>query len=378
VALINCPECGHQVSDRAPSCPNCGYPIQQPQPDEPLLPSAPVAASPAQAPVSLRPTSDVVEFLGNGRFTHEPDWRRVIVRFEPERGMMAIGDGKHSMLPATRLDEMTIAADGFGAYEIQRHRGSAKPIEFRPDNDADFSRIAPATSTVAPIEGGSVAAPVYASPPPWSRLRDVSGGFTKTVAGFVFATAVAYALAAALYLAAGNEYADYLDNPLATVEDFTTSAAADGMWLLAWAGMLVAGVLFFVWFNQAYKAAVSRGATDNRWSSGWTIGGWFIPFANFVIPKLVMNEVDRMSHPDNGAPPIGAAWKSRPRLTASDLWWTSWVLASIASVAESLMLESGSSDAVVLYAAVGAGLYAAAGGLLGAVVLTIGGRLRER
>lgn len=27
MALINCPECNHQVSDKAISCPNCGYPI---------------------------------------------------------------------------------------------------------------------------------------------------------------------------------------------------------------------------------------------------------------------------------------------------------------------------------------------------------------
>jgi uncharacterized membrane protein YvbJ len=27
MALIPCPECAHQVSDKAPSCPSCGYPI---------------------------------------------------------------------------------------------------------------------------------------------------------------------------------------------------------------------------------------------------------------------------------------------------------------------------------------------------------------
>lgn len=33
MALIKCPECGKEISDRATSCPNCGYPIsQEPQP----------------------------------------------------------------------------------------------------------------------------------------------------------------------------------------------------------------------------------------------------------------------------------------------------------------------------------------------------------
>ena len=27
MALINCPECGREISDKAVSCPNCGYPI---------------------------------------------------------------------------------------------------------------------------------------------------------------------------------------------------------------------------------------------------------------------------------------------------------------------------------------------------------------
>ena len=29
MALIKCPECGREVSDKALSCPNCGYPISQ-------------------------------------------------------------------------------------------------------------------------------------------------------------------------------------------------------------------------------------------------------------------------------------------------------------------------------------------------------------
>ena len=28
MALIKCPECGKEISDRVPSCVNCGYPIQ--------------------------------------------------------------------------------------------------------------------------------------------------------------------------------------------------------------------------------------------------------------------------------------------------------------------------------------------------------------
>jgi hypothetical protein len=39
MALINCPECGAQVSDQAVSCPNCGHPIKpagKPHPWQPM------------------------------------------------------------------------------------------------------------------------------------------------------------------------------------------------------------------------------------------------------------------------------------------------------------------------------------------------------
>ena len=29
MALINCPECGKEISDKAVSCPNCGCPITE-------------------------------------------------------------------------------------------------------------------------------------------------------------------------------------------------------------------------------------------------------------------------------------------------------------------------------------------------------------
>lgn len=33
MALIKCPECGREISERAKSCPNCGCPIEAPQED---------------------------------------------------------------------------------------------------------------------------------------------------------------------------------------------------------------------------------------------------------------------------------------------------------------------------------------------------------
>lgn len=51
MALITCPECNGQVSDKAATCPHCGYPLPSYQTDsakiEPCVPVTPVEAEPA-------------------------------------------------------------------------------------------------------------------------------------------------------------------------------------------------------------------------------------------------------------------------------------------------------------------------------------------
>lgn len=42
MALINCPECGKEISDRAKSCPNCGCPVQKIIPNEPTYNNQPI------------------------------------------------------------------------------------------------------------------------------------------------------------------------------------------------------------------------------------------------------------------------------------------------------------------------------------------------
>lgn len=48
MALINCSECGHQVSDKAKTCPNCGCPIEIQLP-----PPIPEQGQPQQAPQQI-------------------------------------------------------------------------------------------------------------------------------------------------------------------------------------------------------------------------------------------------------------------------------------------------------------------------------------
>ena len=54
MAMINCPECGRPVSDRARQCPGCGYPIRE------LYTPAAAPEQPAEEPVIQEPVYEPV------------------------------------------------------------------------------------------------------------------------------------------------------------------------------------------------------------------------------------------------------------------------------------------------------------------------------
>lgn len=85
-------------------------------------------------------------------------------------------------------------------------------------------------------------------------------------------------------------------------------------------GLFAAQVLLIIWSWRGYRyAECFGGATHLRFGRGWTIGGWFIPIANLVVPHLVLSDLDRMS---GGAPPLGSSWRGRP---VSPWLWVSLV-----------------------------------------------------
>jgi hypothetical protein len=71
-------------------------------------------------------------------------------------------------------------------------------------------------------------------------------------------------------------------------------AGAAALWLL---GLLATGVVFIVWqFRHTTNAEALRGHPDGL-GPGWSIGGWFIPFANLVLPGVQVFGASRPSDP---------------------------------------------------------------------------------
>lgn len=72
---------------------------------------------------------------------------------------------------------------------------------------------------------------------------------------------------------------------------------------------LAIAVLFMIWMWRAAKNLPFFGRVQPKFGPGFAIGGWFIPFANFIIPGMQMFDIDKGSGPRlrSGERPRGSA-----------------------------------------------------------------------
>lgn len=77
-------------------------------------------------------------------------------------------------------------------------------------------------------------------------------------------------------------------------------------------GLLVTGVIWFVWLYRAVANARAIGR-PTEFTPGWAVGWWFVPFANIVRPyQIVRSLMDELGAPTNS--PV--LW-----------WWVSYLAA---------------------------------------------------
>lgn len=106
---------------------------------------------------------------------------------------------------------------------------------------------------------------------------------------------------------------------------------------------LVSGVLILMWIYRANANARARGAQEMRFTPGWSVGWYFIPFANLVMPYRALKEIWQAS----AAP---QAWRAQEAPATFALWWTLWIVSGIANQA-ALRLSMGAKTLVQLLGA---------------------------
>lgn len=202
-------------------------------------------------------------------------------------------------------------------------------------------------------------------------LLFVTAGFDAVIAilGFYLASV------AGRYAQSGS-FADFND----WVDAENAYFGIAGLGLMVW---IATFVLLIVWLAKAHTASSSllQSPADRKYSRGWSIGVWFIPFANLISTPMVFAETQRIAYADRVNGRVPAGWRSG-RLDPKLIWW--WVLfiggIIVSRVAESTVTNDapiGEYRTGLNISSVGA-IVSAAGAVTGALFIrSVSSRLNE-
>lgn len=186
----------------------------------------------------------------------------------------------------------------------------------------------PADPPASPIWGGAPAAPSWSAPGAhtqvsgpgrWYSLRGLS-----TALSVVLAVCIALSFASVVTVlrersAFQDAVADFWQ--LSRYDD--ARALAHRMTMFTAVAAMVVGVLLIIWMWRAAKDLQALGRFQPTLSAGWAIGGWFVPFASFVLPCIVA--VGLWKGSDATIPGGNVDWKRARISPLLWIWWVAWV-----------------------------------------------------
>jgi hypothetical protein len=106
------------------------------------------------------------------------------------------------------------------------------------------------------------------------------------------------------------------------------------------------------WTSRAYRNLPALGAHDLRFTSGWAVGSWFVPFLNLVRPKQILDDVWRVSCPDGDVDD----WHRRRVSPLLHVWWLLWIVGGLLSLSVSNNSDLGSLERTAMGSGVADGM----------------------
>jgi len=109
--------------------------------------------------------------------------------------------------------------------------------------------------------------------------------------------------------------------------------------LLQFLAFVGSAIVFLMWLHRSSANLPGLGSESSDFTPGWTVGWWFIPFANLVKPFQAVRHVWSESDPDvetsHGF--LSSVQAGAPGFMMA--WWAFWILANIASNVTSKMFD---------------------------------------
>lgn len=111
--------------------------------------------------------------------------------------------------------------------------------------------------------------------------------------------------------------------------------------------VFIATIIFFlIWLNRSYRNLLALRPSFLKFTSGWAVGWWFIPFANLVKPFQVVREVWWESDPVVPEDQMFLTESLHSAPTYMGLWWAFWLAANIVSNISSKLFDPDRTDNV--------------------------------
>jgi hypothetical protein len=90
---------------------------------------------------------------------------------------------------------------------------------------------------------------------------------------------------------------------------------------------LTTAVIFLMWIHRAYRNLPALGACNLKYSPGWAVGGFFVPFLNLVRPFQVVREIWKDSDPNLTD---DSSWQSTSTSPLIGWWWAFFLISGLA------------------------------------------------
>lgn len=96
-------------------------------------------------------------------------------------------------------------------------------------------------------------------------------------------------------------------------------------------------VTFLIWIHRASSNLISLGILNQRFSPGWAVGWWFVPFMFWFRPYQVMKEIWKGSIPYVG---WAGELKGYPISGLLPVWWATFIILHVIQVIQGRGMDS--------------------------------------
>ncbi len=86
--------------------------------------------------------------------------------------------------------------------------------------------------------------------------------------------------------------------------------------------LLVTGIVWLIWQHRGQANLVATRVSALRFTPGWAVGWWFVPFANLVMPFQTMRELWKASGGEED-------WRHSRTWPVIGWWWATWLTAGV-------------------------------------------------